>query len=324
MYDLAGMAATALGVAHPAQRFFFRHVGHVFMLTHTNPAAEIGVRKLHEASADEELAEAPVVGRGEGFRPRMIARELLRSVLDHTHTSYGHDLLVAAKRALQQYGMDGVIGSPTALSLFHSVGGSAVPPGLNQGGMHRRSDVNILEKGLDRSTQSSVGSRESHSQEVVPWPGQPSLAAQAHSGADTSEPTSELPAVRADSVDDEVAAKPDVGRAAHVLALGSSRIPGVRIRNGVVWRPVNGAQTPVQVVGKNTVLSHRRLDYSPHKVTDHASRENNGVRACGALSDDFSLSTPSGKSSTCAVGTRAKHSMLSSDRFETGGDLDAL
>lgn len=333
MYDLAGMAATALGVAHPAQRFFFRHVGHVFMLTHSDPAADNGIRKLPEASADEELAQAPVVGRGEGFRPRVIARELLRSVLDHTHTSYAHDLLVSAKLALQRYGVDGVVGSSAPLPSLDSMGGNgnAVPSGLSTDILlQRRMNSSSLVHGKRLGGSPSVSSAASGaiSGEIAQWPRRRSLATRVNSAAGRSagEDSNQPPGIGGVQV--QSAAGPDaVGaagtrRVSGVLAeVQHHRVAGVRIKNGVVWRPENSAQASVRS-GSKTVFAHRRQDGTPLEVADRVSCTENVARVNGELLNDVvTLPSSCEESGMGVIDGGVKRNVLSSDQ---GLDIDAL
>lgn len=317
MYDLAGMAATALGVAHPAQRFFFRHVGHVFMLTHSDPEAESGIRHLPEASADEVLAESPVVGRGEGFRPRAIARELLRSVLDHTHTSYGHDLLVAAKLALHRHGVGGVAGSSPGRCPQppdDTMHGSSVPHSLAWDTLKRRSNTSARGQGHAMHDPSSVGSEAVEASDIVQLPRRRSLTTHARSGgAGQNRSTSPSPVDKsgdADAGTDAVGAGGKRGPAG-VLALARGRIAGVRIKNGVVWRPDNATQAPIGSVSK-PVLGHRRQDdILLVEVADRAACKENASRGNGdILPDVVPLPSSPGKAGMRTLDGGAKGNVL--------------
>lgn len=270
MYDLAGMAATALGVAHPAQRFFFRHVGSVFMLTHSDPTADSNVRPLDEATADEELAQAPVVGRGEGFRPRAIAGELLRSVLDHTHTSYGHDLLVAAKLALQHHGIDGVVGAaaPVADSSDSrgGSGGSMTPVSSGQ----QNGPVPNSSARDSSDTQGRIVAPTSYEPQPGPWH---RLAADA--------PIMEMQPLADEQMADGSQAV-QAGRLAGVLALASRSIAGVRIRNGVAPPQESKAESAL----KSTVFAHRRTDWAPLKVAEQLPSTKNTDGANGQIMNE--------------------------------------
>ena len=98
---------------------------------------------------------------------------------------------------------------------------------------------------------------------------------------------------------------------AGVLALARGRVAGVRIKNGVVWRPDSAAQAPIGSVNK-AVLSQPGQDGAcVLEVADSVpGKENDARNKQDMLADVIQLPSSSGKTGMRRLDGGAKGSVL--------------
>eukprot|EP00892_Ulva_mutabilis_P011155 jgi/Ulvmu1/8411/UM042_0118.1 len=96
VYEWSNWAAKALGTTPVFQRLLFRNVGDVYILTH-DAAATDGIRYVPPADIEAELARRPAPTAASAPFPGPLVVAQVQQMLEHSHRSYTHDLLIAAR-----------------------------------------------------------------------------------------------------------------------------------------------------------------------------------------------------------------------------------
>ena len=96
MYEWTEWAARAVGTTPMFQRLLFRNVGEVYLLTHDSAAVD-GVRYIRPDDLERELARQPPATAAAAPFPGPQLVSQLQQMLEHSHRSYTHDLLIAAR-----------------------------------------------------------------------------------------------------------------------------------------------------------------------------------------------------------------------------------